>query len=396
MHIDAPFQVDFVHRLRCTTHAIHPSNHTLVDLLESDNGPAQALCFVDAGLCEAWPRLPAQIDAYVAAHHDRIELAGPTRFVPGGERCKTDRSVIEPVFRAIFDAALCRRSYVIVIGGGAVLDAVGFAAGLTHRGLRIVRLPTTTLSQADSGVGIKCGINAFNTKNFLGLFQPPWAVINDEAFLRTLAQRDWRAGFSEVVKVALLKDADLFAQIERCAAAVATRDADAASPLLRRAAELHLRHITLGGDPFEFTTARPLDFGHWAAHRLEEMSGFRLRHGEAVAIGLAIDTLYATRAGWLDERLTQRIHHTLRTLGFSLNHPALNDTDALLRGIESFRQHLGGRLTLTMIRDIAQPFDVHQLDLALLEQVITDLARSPAPAAPADPPPQPSRSGAPS
>src|SRR6202022_3179540 len=116
----------------------------------------------------------------------------------------------ERMLKVFHAAGLDRRSYVVVVGGGAVLDAVGFAASIAHRGIRLVRLPTTTLAQADSGVGVKNGVNLFGKKNWLGAFAVPWAVINDTAMLATLPDRDFVCGFSEAVKVFLLKDPAAF------------------------------------------------------------------------------------------------------------------------------------------------------------------------------------------
>jgi 3-dehydroquinate synthase len=249
-----------------------------------------------------------------------------------------------------------------VIGGGAVLDAVGFAAAIAHRGLRLVRLPTTTLAQADSGVGVKNAVNLFGKKNWLGTFAVPWAVINDTALLATLPDRDFVCGFSEAVKVSLLKDPAMFAALCSSAGAIQHRDLSAALPMIRASAEWHRRHITRGGDPFEAREARPLDFGHWSAHKLEAMTDFRLRHGEAVAIGLAIDTIYSSMVLGLPRAEADRVLRCLVDLGFALNHPAVHDTSSLFQGLEEFRQHLGGRLTLTMLRGVGDPIDVHEID----------------------------------
>src|SRR5690606_8630032 len=210
-----------------------PANPLLAECLESATaGPARVLAFVDTHVAAALPDLPDRLRAYAAAHADRFTLAGRVQPVIGGEACKNDRDAIYRVLNAIDEAHIDRQSYVIVIGGGAVLDCVGFAAAIAHRGVRLVRLPTTTLAQADSGVGVKNGINGFGKKNFLGSFAVPWAVINDERFLDTLPDRVWRAGFSEVVKVALLKDAAMFAELERSAPGVRRRDARVAIPLI--------------------------------------------------------------------------------------------------------------------------------------------------------------------
>src|SRR5262249_47001338 len=156
------------------------------------------------------------------------------------------------------------------------------AAATAHRGIRLVRVPTTTLSQCDSGVGVKNGINAFNKKNFIGTFAPPFAVINDFQLLTTLGPRDKRAGYAEAVKVACVRDAPFFEALEHDARSLDEFEPHAMRRLIRRCAEIHINHIVNGGDPFESGSARPLDFGHWAAHKLEHLSDFRIRHGEAV------------------------------------------------------------------------------------------------------------------
>src|ERR1043165_2572486 len=211
-----------------------------------------------------------------------------------------------------------RHSYIICVGGGALLDMVGLAAATAHRGVRHIRIPTTTLSQDDSGVGIKNGINAFGKKNFIGTFTPPFAVINDFKLLETLSPRDKRAGYVEAVKVSLIRDADFFFKIEQDAFKLRDFEPEAVKRLIFRSAELHVNHIATSGDPFEFGSARPLDFGHWAAHKLEQLSEYRLRHGEAVAIGIALDVIYARRMGYLDRAAERRVLSLLELLGFEL------------------------------------------------------------------------------
>jgi 3-dehydroquinate synthase len=268
---------------------------------------------------------------------------------------------------------LCRKSFVLAIGGGAILDVAGYAAATAHRGVRLIRVPTTTLSQADSGVGVKNGINAFGKKNYLGSFAVPWAVVNDAAFLATLSDREWRAGFSEAVKVALLKDARLFERIARRAEDIRARDTAAAVPILERSALLHYRHITEGGDPFEASSARPLDFGHWSAHKLEQITGYHTSHGDAVAIGLALDVVYSGLTGVLDGSEVGPILACLDALGFDLWRPEMADTDRLLGGVEEFRQHLGGRLTLTMLQAVGRPVEVHHVDAERMRAAVAFL-----------------------
>lgn len=375
MSINQSFEVPFTHRLRMTRDALSPANTVLRDvLLHPERTPTPVLVFIDDGLLQATPMLEREVRAYFDAYHAQLALAGPVHHVPGGEKAKNCPDALDCIHRAIHEAGLCRQSCIIVIGGGAVLDAVGFAAAIAHRGIRLVRLPTTTLAQADSGVGVKNGVNRFGKKNYHGVFAPPWAVINDQRFLEALDDRDWRAGFAEAVKVALIKDAAFFELIESSAQRIAQRDLTAGWTVVSRSAQLHMDHITTGGDPFEMTTARPLDFGHWSAHRLEAMTSFRLRHGEAVAVGVALDAAYAMLTGMLDKSSFARIAAVLDHLHLPVYDRAMDDVDALLVGLEEFREHLGGRLTIAMLEAIGRRRDVHEIDHARMRMAIDLLA----------------------
>jgi 3-dehydroquinate synthase len=369
--IDRPFHVPLLHRLRFTNDVLGADQRVLADVLEpSGAGPARVQIWIDANVDAANPPLRSQIEQFFAAHRERIQPGGAIQIVPGGEEIKNDVQLLERMLKVFHAANLDRRSYVVVIGGGAVLDAVGFAAAIAHRGLRLVRLPTSTLAQGDSGVGVKNGVNLFQKKNWLGCFAAPWAVINDAKLLQTLSDRDFLCGFSEAVKVALLKDGTLFDDLCQSAERIRHRDMAAALPIIRRTAMLHLEHITQGGDPFEMLEARPLDFGHWSAHKLESMTGFQLRHGEAVAIGVAVDSVYSSLVHGLPCQDSDRVLHCLQRLGISLQASNLHETETLFRGLEEFRQHLGGQLTLTMLRGIGDPLEVHQVDADRMRQSV--------------------------
>jgi 3-dehydroquinate synthase len=247
-----------------------------------------------------------------------------------------------------------------------LLDVVGLAAATAHRGVRHVRIPTTTLSQADSGVGVKNGINAFGKKNFIGTFAPPYAVINDFQLLASLAPRDKRAGYVEAVKVALIRDKEFFESIEGDAKRLSEFEPAAMQRLIYRCAELHVNHIATGGDPFEFGSSRPLDFGHWSAHKLEQLSEYKIRHGEAVAMGIALDTLYSRKLGLLDEDSAERVLQLLEALGFELYaneflHANSEGSLLVLDGLEEFREHLGGELTITLLKAIGKGVEVHEV-----------------------------------
>jgi 3-dehydroquinate synthase len=373
--IDIPFSVPFVHRLRFTDDVLGDDQQTLLDVLEPSGDQLPRVQFwLDECVAEAVPELRSRVDQFCRDHTDRFLTPGNIQTVPGGEVVKNEIHILERMLKCINHADLDRRSYVVVIGGGAVLDAVGFAAAIAHRGIRLVRLPTTTLAQADSGVGVKNSVNLFQKKNWVGSFAVPWAVINDAKLLSTLPDRDFVCGFSEAVKVALLKEPELFDDLCRNASEIPNRNAEITEPIIRRSAVHHLNHITTGGDPFEALEARPLDYGHWSAHKLEVMTNFGLRHGEAVGIGVAVDTVYSSLVHGLPQADADRVLHCLAQMGLPLDHPALHKSDELFAGLEEFRQHLGGRLTITMLEAVGKPIDVHKIDEAGMRQAIEIVA----------------------
>ena len=373
-----PFSVGWKHVLRFTTSAFEVRNRSLADCLaESTEQPAKRrmIAVIDDGVTQTHPSMRTQLEEYVAAHSDRIPRLMEVLDVPGGEVAKQDETLVSKILDSIDRHGICRKSMVLVIGGGAVLDAAGYAAAIAHRGVRLVRMPSTVLGQCDSGVGVKNGINRFGKKNFTGTFCPPNAVLCDQALLNSLSEADWSSGFSEIVKIALLQDEVLLEQLERLAPAVLERQVDAVMPLIARSAHLHMQHITQGGDPFELNEARPLDFGHWSAHKLEQMSDFELRHGHAVSIGIALDMVYAGRMGLTKMPLVERTLGLLVNLGLPIACEQLGDAEGLLQGLEEFREHLGGQLTITMVREPGEPVDLHEIDPAEMAEAISELLR---------------------
>ncbi len=375
--IQQEFSVPFRYQVHFTEGLLRLDNPLLAEVISASGEPGKVLIVVDGGLIESGPLL-GQIMAYAEQYSTQMTLVAAPLVVPAGEAAKNDFTLVEQLCWAINQHNLCRHSYVLAIGGGAVLDMVGYAAAIAHRGIRLIRVPTTVLAQNDSGVGVKNGINAFEKKNFIGTFAPPFAVLNDFLFLQTLSDRDWRAGIAEAVKVALIKDPQFFAQIEQDAEALANRDMAAMQRLIYRCAQLHVEHIGSYGDPFERGSSRPLDFGHWSAHRLEHLTDYRLRHGEAVAIGMALDTLYSQLSGLLPVEESDRILSTLQTLGFDLYAPELfsyldqpEHPHSIFRGLREFREHLGGKLTIMLLWAIGQGVEVHEVDLRHYREAIS-------------------------
>lgn len=378
--LEKKIRLEYAHRILFTREVFAPANTTIRDLLLLDqpNKVPRVLIFADDHVVSANPGLLAAIRTYARAHAEVLDLAGEPVILPGGEPCKNDFSLVQQCWQAINDAALDRHSYIFVIGGGAALDLVCFAASTAHRGIRHVRFPTTTLSQGDGGVGVKNGVNFFGKKNWVGSFAVPFAVVNDFAFLETLPERARRNGIIEAIKVSLIRDKVFFEEIERLADALARLEQPALERIVQRSAELHVEHIATGGDPFELGSARPLDFGHWAAHKLEQITHFQVTHGEAVAIGMSVDLVYSVKKGILDAATAERVLGLIERIGFETYHPGLlaegkSGEPVILEGLEEFREHLGGELTVTLVPKIGHKLEVHEMDRQLILAAMDEL-----------------------
>ena len=371
--IDQSFEVAYSYKLYSSNQVFSKSNPLLADIIRSDIFPVPVLFVIDQNVAKHHPDLEQNIFEY-CSHHKNLKHAGKPILVPGGEQVKNNDKYIQNILGVIESEKICRHSFIVAIGGGAVIDMVGFAAAIAHRGVRLIRIPTTVLSQNDAAVGVKNSINAFGKKNFTGTFSPPYAIINDKQFLKTLEFRDWISGIAEAVKVSLIKDAEFYQYIKNNAKALNQRKSESMEYLIYRCAQLHMQHIS-SADPFESGSSRPLDFGHWAAHKLEHMTNYQLRHGEAVAKGMGIDIVYSSLLGYLPEKDQIDALNVLLSIGFDLEIPVHSkaELDELMLGIEEFREHLGGKLTITLLSGIGKKMDVHDIDLDIMGQAITTL-----------------------
>lgn len=367
----------------------NPVFRNLITRLDADRCH-RLLVVVDQGVAAAQPGLTEAITNYARTYADSLRLVCPPVVVPGGEDVKQGLDHALQIVSLVNDYGIDRQSFIVAIGGGAVLDMVSFAAAIAHRGVRVVRVPTTTLAQGDSGIAVKNSVNLFGKKNFAGTFAPPFGVINDVEFLSTLSARDRRSGLSEAVKVAVLRDPAFFAWLEQHATSLDAGDPELLAEAVDRSAMLHLGHICGSGDPFELGSARPLDFGHWAAHKLEALTNHAIRHGEAVAVGMALDICYSVRAGFLPPDVADRVLRVLTSLGFTLFDDSLlcrtpSGDWSLLEGLREFQEHLGGDLHITLLRDIGDGFETHEMQSPLVLAAIDDLAfrvgQAPAPVA---------------
>jgi 3-dehydroquinate synthase len=387
---DFQIPVTFKHRIVFTRDAF-AAGAALVEELLAEGGGRRVMVFLEEAVASAWPELEGEIERYFAPLD--FEFRG-TKVLPGGEAVKADDALVKRVWGLLDAAHIDRHSYALVIGGGAFLDAVGFATATAHRGVRLVRFPTTTLSQDDSGVGVKCAINGFGKKNWIGAFSVPFAVVNDFRFLHSQDEATRRAGLIEAVKVALVKDRGFFEWIEKHLEGLAALEPATLEKCVEQSALLHARHIAAGGDPFETGSSRPLDFGHWAAHKIEALTGYLVAHGPAVAVGLALDTLYSAKVGLLPAAAAERVLAVLDGLGLETYHPALDWRDGagrrrVLDGLDEFREHLGGELTVLLLSEPGRGVDVHEMDGRILGDCVDELRTRAASAASADLRPEP-------
>ncbi len=360
-----PLQMEFQWNLVYAHDVFDSENPILAEMIREIVAPSGKLVFlVDDGLMPHYPHLLQQAKGYFLRHH--LSFSGEPFLTPGGEASKNGFRVVDRLVKTFQESGLCRQSLVVALGGGAMLDVAGFAASLVHRGIRLLRLPTTAVSQGDSGIGVKNGINFAEEKNFLGVFAPPHGVLCDLTFLQTLDGGLLADGLAEAIKVAMIKNASFFHEIEQQALEIEERNWPVIESIIRQSGEIHYRHIATSGDPFERGSARPLDFGHWAGHRLEKMSGYSIRHGEGVALGIALDTVYAQIQGMLAEQERDRVLSLFEKLHLPVYHPLMEKEDdsgvlEVLGGLNDFREHLGGELSIPLPLRIGEAVEFHEM-----------------------------------
>ncbi len=372
--------IEHEHSVVFTNDVFSSNNNALEKLLHSNhtiNEPTKVLVFFDKGLSAVFPELEYRIENWFTSK-EHFQLSTSPIGITGGESTKNKWEHVENIWSLIDKSKLCRHSYIIAVGGGAFLDLLGFASSTAHRGIRFIRIPTTTLAQCDSGVGVKNAVNYLGKKNWVGTFNVPHGVINDSHFLTRLPLNERRSGIIEAIKVALIKDSGFFKYFERNIDVLKKFEGDELDTVIRESAKIHFDHITLSGDPFENGSSRPLDFGHWAAHKLESMSEYTISHGEAVAIGIAIDVIYSEKIGLLSTKESQRILSLLEHLDYTLYSEKLEQLSSdgrhtLLDGLHEFREHIGGALSIPLLSSIGSFVEVNKINDQLMNESILEL-----------------------
>ncbi len=328
-------------------------------------------------------------DETVAAHHlpvlrEALREAGidaESIVVPPGEGSKS-LAGFGQVVNALLEAGVERRTAVIAFGGGVVGDLAGFAAASALRGLPFVQIPTTLLSQVDSSVGGKTGINTPFGKNLIGAFHQPLAVLVDTDMLATLPVRELSAGYAEIIKAGLIGDPDLFDWCLAHANGIICGDGAVQAEAIARACAF--KAAVVGDDEREEKASDGralLNLGHSFAHALEAEMGYdgRLLHGEAVAVGLGLALLLSARLGYCDASVAETVMSHLDQLGMASRVSSLSarlgvtfTTQSLLANMQRDKKIRDGRLAFVLVRGVGRAFTSRDVDPTVVAALLAD------------------------
>jgi 3-dehydroquinate synthase len=296
-----------------------------------------------------------------------LSRGGSVHLFNDAELAKNLRSV-ERIARSLCRAGADRQSLVVAVGGGVVGDVAGFAAAAFLRGVKLVHIPTTLVSQVDSSIGGKTGVNLPEGKNLVGSFYPPQLVLTDPELLRTLSDREFRGGLAEVIKHAIIADAEMFGALEKDLDKVLRRDRQALGFLIPRNVEIKARVVSR--DERESGPREILNFGHTFAHALESVTKYRrYRHGEAVAWGMIAAAFLGHELGLTRADDVSRIVALIRRLGPLPPWPGVPAT-ALLRAMRSDKKTRAGILRFVLSPRIGEARSYDTVPLHVVERVL--------------------------
>lgn len=329
------------------------------------------------------PRVAVITDENVARHHldtlrAGLATAGITMEVlvlAPGEATKSWPHLTTSV-EWLLEQKVERKDVVIAFGGGVIGDLVGFAAAILRRGVRFVQIPTSLLAQVDSSVGGKTGINSPHGKNLIGAFHQPCLVLADTAVLGTLPQRDFLAGYGEVVKYGLLGDYAFFQWLEGHASGAAAGDMTARIHAVTRSVQMKAEIVAR--DETEEGDRALLNLGHTFCHALEAATGYsdRLLHGEGVAIGCVLAFELSARLGLCPQEDPSRLRAHLRAMGMKVDLSDipgdLPDADALIALMAQDKKVSDGKLTFILAHGIGQAFITRDVPREALHTLLTD------------------------
>lgn len=263
--------------------------------------------------------------------------------IPDGEQYKT-LDTLRDLYDRLIDADMDRHSIVFALGGGVVGDVAGFAAATFLRGTPLVQLPTTLLAMVDSSIGGKVGVDHARGKNLIGAFKQPLAVIADIDTLKTLPEEEFHCGMAEVVKHGMIGDKELFEELQNAERRLKIDE------WLGRAIRVKVDMIVR--DPYEKGDRAKLNLGHTFGHALEKVSDYKIRHGEAVAIGLVCATRLAARRKLCDGDLVDRVEGLLRAIGLPTHVPSEFSADEIFDAMQTDKKRLNARLRFILPHDL--------------------------------------------
>lgn len=332
-----------------------------------------------AGAGKCWIVTDETVAAtYLAPLEASLREAGldaRTIVVPPGEGSK-NFATVEKVVNTVLDGAPERSSTLIALGGGVIGDLTGFAASIILRGINFVQIPTTLLAQVDSSVGGKTGINTRHGKNLAGAFYQPRLVIADTAVLDTLPRRELLAGYAEVLKYGLIRDAGFFDWLERNGPAVLDGDGDARAHAVRESCAA--KAAVVAEDERENGVRALLNFGHTFGHALEAETGFgaELLHGEAVAIGMVMALELSVMLGLCPAGDVERVRRHYAATGLPTTVPKAQNRQwapaTLIGHMGHDKKVQDGRVTFILARGIGEAFVARDVDLDDVERLLAD------------------------
>jgi len=322
-----------------------PCVREALDATWAGKGSRRALIVSDANL-------EAKLDSYRSGL-ERLGIEAKVCILPPGEATKSLASA-QTLWDQLVAMKADRHACVVAFGGGVIGDLAGFAAATYARGLPLFMVPTTLLAQVDSSVGGKVGINHAGAKNIIGAFHQPVGVWIDTEILTTLPARELRCGLAEVVKYGVILDAGFFAEVESNADAILASDPDALRRIIAQCCRL--KADVVSKDEREMTGLRAvLNFGHTVGHAIEAVAGYGgdFRHGEAVAVGMVVESRLAERIGWVEPQVTARLIALFERLGLPTAAPGLGP-DALIDAMQCDKKNRDGRIGFVLPKRIGE------------------------------------------
>jgi 3-dehydroquinate synthase len=332
-----------------------------VPRLVRELGATAAAVIADEAVAEAWAE---PVRDGLAGAGVRAELLA----VAGGERAKTLAGAGR-LLDFLETSAIDRHGVVVAVGGGTVGDLAGFAAAVWLRGVRCVQVPTTLLAMVDSSVGGKTGVNSAGTKNGIGAFWQPMAVVADLAVLGTLSEDDYLAAFGEIVKYAVAMDRELGDWLERDREGLLARSASALEPVVARCVELKARVVA--ADEREGGPRQILNYGHTVGHALENASGYAAAHGRAIAFGMDAAARIGVAMGLCQPALIGRQDALLEAFALPGPLPTVR-ADAVLAAVPRDKKSRGGAVRWVVPREMGRA----QVGVQVPEEVVTSVIRS--------------------